>query len=393
MNKFTLLILLAGLFPAFAIEIPEADGSDGVLNPSVNLQIDTRLAATTNWYLASPASGDGIYDPVKRVVVYKYTSVNIPTNVTMSFIANETSAPIVWLVDGDVTINGTLNLSASGSTAGAGGFVARPVNRNTMVGGSGYGGGTGIEVEARHHEESSSGSLGDARAYGNATLIPLYGGSNGGARSFSGSPGGGGGAILIAATGSITLEGSITAKGVGSGGFSDKVPGSGGAVRLVSEKLSGSGTIDVRGTNVSGKGRIRLEAKTDISFFDVYFSTAGPRVSKAVADDRPVTVQPDTFPSCTILSVDSAQAPTDPLASLTTPDIQVPTSTNVTVEIEVRNAEPTTSTVELRICPGPSAVQFFPAIFVSGDINQSLWEVQFAFPSGVSRLQAQLSTR
>jgi len=387
---FIPLLLLLGL-PVLAVEIPEADGSDGVFNPTTNIQVNTRWAAVTNWNASSPVSGQGVYDPEKHVVVYKYASVNIPAGVTVSFTENIRSAPVVWLVESNVIIDGTIQLSASGSRSGAGGYKTYALGVGRMKGGTGYGGGTRQSTLGRHNEESSNLSIGSAQAYGNASLVPLYGGSSGSNRSgttSSGAGGGGGGAILIAAKGTITHNGAVLVQGTGTGGSNDKAPGSGGAVRLVAESIVGNGQLNARGVGSSGVGRIRVEAVTNMSQF-VY---NGPTPSISKAHESPVTVQPDNFPQCKVLSVDQRESPTYPLATLDAPDITVGSTNGVTVVIETRNAAPTTSSVELRISPAYQDVEFFPATHVSGDQGRSLWQVNFNFPLGVTRLQAQLTT-
>lgn len=118
-----------------------------------------------------------------------------------------------------------------------------------------FGPGSGIGDSGASH-----GTLGEGDApgalYGNPTLVPMAGGSPGG----EGAPGGG--AILLAAQGSILIEGAIIAQGLtppnGSGG------GSGGSIRLVSwESIAGDGLLSAKGGGgpiPGGDGRIRLEA-------------------------------------------------------------------------------------------------------------------------------------
>jgi hypothetical protein len=56
--------------------------------------------------------------------IYQYTSVNIPTNVTVTFIPNANNTPVYWLVQSNVVINGTVDVSGqqgSNNTGGQGG--------------------------------------------------------------------------------------------------------------------------------------------------------------------------------------------------------------------------------------------------------------------------------
>jgi hypothetical protein len=102
--------------------------------------------------------------------------------------------------------------------------------------------------------------------YGSPLLIPLVGGSGGGGTI--GTPGsgggGGGGAILIASSTEIEIAagGLIDATG-GSATGGAWNSGSGGAIRLVAPKVSGTGSLDVRGGGSSGgagDGRMRIDS-------------------------------------------------------------------------------------------------------------------------------------
>jgi hypothetical protein len=95
--------------------------------------------------------------------------------------------------------------------------------------------------------------------YGNTLLIPLVGGSGGGggANDPNGGGGGGGGAIMLAANNRVAVMGSILARG-GAGGFCLN-GGSGGAIRLVSFKVEGAGSLNTDGGNFSGSGRVRID--------------------------------------------------------------------------------------------------------------------------------------
>jgi len=66
-----------------------SNGSDGALNPTANLVID----------MADHPDG-----------IYHYTSVNIPASVTVSFIPNAGNKPVVWLVQGQCDIRGTISV-------------------------------------------------------------------------------------------------------------------------------------------------------------------------------------------------------------------------------------------------------------------------------------------
>jgi hypothetical protein len=109
--------------------------------------------------------------------------------------------------------------------------------------------------------------------YGNPLLVPLIGGSGGGGSSGQpgGGGGGGGGAIMIASNTRILVSGTIEAKGGRESTFFNG--GSGGAIRLVSMKVEGTGTLDVRPTSQGGSGRIRVDT-IDVSNLRLVFHNA-----------------------------------------------------------------------------------------------------------------------
>ena len=78
--------LLASLPQAFAQLTIPSDGSDGAFNPAANIEIDLSEAITGTWSASNAANaGKGIHDPAKWAVVFKYSSVNIPPGVTVTF--------------------------------------------------------------------------------------------------------------------------------------------------------------------------------------------------------------------------------------------------------------------------------------------------------------------
>ena len=226
-----------------------SDGHDGLLSPTTNTVID----------MADHPDG-----------IYHYTSVNIPSGVTVSFIPNAANTPVVWLVQSNCVIVGSVNLNA-GSPADAQGASGGPGGFRGGNGGGSPGDGCG---PGGGHSESGGGSFGTAGGgdagpvYGNKYLVPIIGGSGGAGGNVRGGigGGGGGGAIMIVSSGTIEIAGSIYAEG----GFGCMYPtcsggGSGGGVRLVATTLRGSGALAARGGGFGdyrqgGAGRIRLDA-------------------------------------------------------------------------------------------------------------------------------------
>jgi len=223
-----------------------SDGSDGAFNPATNTVID----------MTDHPTG-----------IYQFSSVYIPSGVAVSFLPNARNTPVVWLVQSNCLINGTVDVSgknAQGNQAGGGGVGGWRGGGGIVGGEAGQGPGGG---------SASSGNrafaAGGTYQYGNAFLVPLLGGSGGGAFSQTVGGGGGGGAILIAVSGQVVLNGAILAKGGNATYYPDPSAdsawgggGSGGAVRLVGQTIVGTGAISVGGgiaANGGGYGRVRFD--------------------------------------------------------------------------------------------------------------------------------------
>ncbi|WP_398492788.1 hypothetical protein [Variovorax sp.] len=245
------LLASTGLVHAFN---SGSTGADGVLNPPVSTEI------------VLPPSG-----------ILQYTSINIPTGVTVTFKKNVLNTPVQLLVSGDVTIAGIIDLRGEAGKAtgtagdgnqaddglpglgGPGGFDGGRGGKEDAQsrlevtrGGAGLGPGGGMGGYERgdgcyggvyYHRHGGGGAFGGtggsygqgsctstpldqrfevAKSYGSPALVPLIGGSGGGGGRgslvYPGSGGGGGGgAILIAASGTLTITGTINASG-GTGG-------------------------------------------------------------------------------------------------------------------------------------------------------------------------------
>jgi hypothetical protein len=355
---FTLVFLVLFLGNAHAVFNSGSTGADGPFNPAA----DTELQL--------PPDG-----------VFNFTTVNIPSGVTVTFMKNSTNTPVYILATGDVVIDGTISLSGTSyaSSPGQGGPGGYDGGQAGDVGipagdGLGPGGGQGGSVSedsccgpwrggggghATPGGSPVSGVAGGA-AYGDQKLVPLIGGSGGGGsstvpgRSDNYGGGGGGGAILIASSGSITVTGSIGANGgtgkcyahYGQGGQSGG--GGGGAIRLIANSINGNGVLSAKGNQTScynngGDGRIRLETYTN------YFSSNS---TPPYSLDQPGSVFPVGLPSLIITSVGGVNAPASPTGSYATPDITFPSSTvnPVTVVISGSNI-PVGTTVTVTVVP------------------------------------------
>lgn len=240
-----------------------ANGSDGnlIINSATptNYCLDLSKAISGAW--DAPQSGAnigqrlGIYDAEKWAVVFKFTSVNIGANVTICFTNHPSHAPVVWIVQGDVRIDGRVSLDGEpGNTfarhtepgpGGGYGGIGETSEAIRSSDGFGWGGGLANTLAG----SASFATLGQLQVqntyyrdvdgivganYLGASCIPLKGGSGGAGSGEVGNPyqfnigqgspdfafnrsdlsgGAGGGAILIVSGRNLTVGGSISANG------------------------------------------------------------------------------------------------------------------------------------------------------------------------------------
>jgi hypothetical protein len=305
-----------------------SNGSDGAFNPTTNIVIN----------MADHPNG-----------IYQYTSVNISNVVTVTFIPNANNTPVVWLVQsncvisGQITLNGQSAVSGVGASGGPGGYAGGN-GGSVPTPGQGPGGGpAGVGSPASCGGVASYGSLGSGSTpgsiYGNVFLLPLIGGSGGGGgggncRSLAG--GGGGGAILIAAPSSIQLNGAISASGGygtfwydGSGGAGYGAGGSAGAVRLIANIISGTGSIaaGVAYPSSGGLGRVR---------FDTYQNSIGRITGVFTQGYQPIIIPtPGQEAQLTITSVGGVAVSASPTGTITTPDAVLSAQQNNPISVVV----------------------------------------------------------
>ncbi len=206
-----------------------------------------------------------------------YKSLTVNAGVRVRFKRNVRNTPVVILSQGNVVVNGVIDLNGTvgsnsdGGAPGPGGFGGGKPGFGTTVPGDGYGPGAGhggIDSCCNPISHAVSGAhggagFGNSTTYGNSFLIPLIGGSGGGGAT--GSPGvgggGGGGALLIASNTRITVAGGGAIEARGGLGLSNSGinAGSGGAIRLVALRVDGAGLLDVRNPRGEGLGRIRVD--------------------------------------------------------------------------------------------------------------------------------------
>ena len=352
------LTTVAACFSARAQVNSGSTGSDGALDFSA-------VTITTNIVIDMHDHPTGIYN---------YTYVNIPTNVTVSFIPNANNTPVTWLVQSNVVINGEVNVGgqsangAVGGIGGPGGWGGGSGGSNPTAGqGPGGGAAGGYALCGSYGTLATSPSNG--KLYGNQFILPLLGGSGGGGTLYySGfgvaGGGGGGGAILIAASGQIQANGTINASG-GSGvyiywGGIGGGSGSGGAVRLVATKITGTGNVAASGQVAgngyysSGSGRVR---------FDTFESDFGGTISGVFSQGFQPIIVPTAGQGVqlNIASVGGEAVSANPSGQLATPDAiisgqqanpisivvncsNLPLNTPITVTVNPANGTPVSAT-------------------------------------------------
>lgn len=350
------------------IVVPGANGTDGPLVITANTVIDLSQAVTGTWDQDNTANvGKGVYDSAKWAVVFKYSSVTVNAGATVTFKNHPSRAPVVWLVNGDVTIAGTVSLNGQGYVDSP--LIAEP-GPGGFRGGSGYfsagvGVGSGFGVGGASEQRGGSfGSVGGGgvATFGNPALIPLIGGSGGGG-DVNARPGGGagGGAVLLACAGTVSVTGSILSNGGNgiSSGFSAYLEaggGSGGGIRIVCENMSGNGILSAiggTGWQAGGVGRIRIERTAVLGTQNI---TPDPSVVALTAGSTALLWPPNDAPKVEIISVGGVNSPADPRAAFGAQgaDVILPQGTTTPVIIRTENVE-SASTVQVRITPRSNA--------------------------------------
>lgn len=403
MFRFGKLVSLAALTvlgssSAFAlIDVGTTDASDGAINVNSfeNRVLALSEASPANWDAVSPVPGKGVYDNNVFAVVYKFSTLNIPLNASITFSNRANTCPVVIIVQGNATIDGTINLNSNGSQPGPGGFFGGAFGNTagTILGsaGGGPGGGqpsstNGVLAGSGSYSTFGTAGIGLGSLYGNDRIIPLIGGSGGGAY-YQNSGQGGGGALLLVVRGTLTVNGSIQANAP-SVSFNLYGAGSGGAIRFITETLAGTGNLQAisgGGNNTTGgQGRIRIEkingALTGQSTAPIPSYGSVGVVAKLWPDNLD--------PSVSVVSVGSISAPTDPFGGLTAPDIELPSEGPFTVQAQAKNI-PTNGTwsVVLRSNLRNGAAFETPMTFQSGNQLLSYWTTSLTFAEGLRTIQ------
>lgn len=402
-SKFVVLVAVALFMPnnVLAAFVSGSTGADGAFEPTASVAVQI------------PESG-----------IFNYTTVTIPTGVTISFLKNGQNTPVTILASGDVAVSGVININGSTGnniipgTGGPGGFgggqggAANSAGKrgegpggasggslySSTVGAGGGGGGGFAAGGATGNSPYTSGGAGGS-AYGNERILPAIGGSGGGGAGgnstyVGGAGGGGGGAIVMASSGTITITGSITANGgVGAGtsttssNSSGGGGGSGGSIRLVANTISGNGSITANagsggtgwnGANggVGSAGRIRLEASNVLRT-----AATTPPMSLGYA----YAVIPPDLPTLTISSIGGVQVPAVPGGAFGNPDVMLPFNTSNPITIVMTGTNiPTGQTVTVKASPSVGSTSSATATLSGSDTSSSAsvsLNIATAYPS------------
>lgn len=410
-----------------ALTIP-SDGSDGIFAPSSSVVIDLSQAVTGAWN--APGNGNGVYDPAQWAIVFKYESVTIPSGVTVTFLNHPSRAPVIWLVQGEVSINGTVALDGANGHAGTvvrtfsepgpGGFRGGRGSDTHTLGSGGMGPG-GSHYGANNDHASSGAGYGSAGGlgatswsaqtpgepggtYGNPGVFPLIGGS-GAAGSANGSfgkgGGAGGGAILIATPGSFSLNGQIRANGgngSGSGGPGGgnrgSGGGSGGGIRLIADTISGDGILRALGGSGGigsagtaggngGFGRIRIEA-----FTNTLTDLGNPPYALGVPEAEPRIFRESSTPAIRSVSLNGETVPDDPRSELSFPhtDVSLAAAGLATLLIEAEFV-PLDGEVLVRVIRRSGRDETVFASLTGGTFEASTWSAEVPVADGFSTVQ------
>lgn len=418
------------------------------------------FAAAAQGFDSGSTGADGAFNPtVDRVValpddgVFNFTSLNIPAGVTVRFERNTLNTPVRILLSGNAIIDGIIDLSGQSSPAigsagggviaddglpglgGPGGFDGGPGGEpgtSGFAGGQGVGpgggfpslwqttssgvlygcgaGGGGFGANGGNGRYFGPGPLGACTgtqtalggpAYGNERLAPLIGGAGGGGAagggSFAGSGGGGGGgAILLAVSGTLSVNGSIRANGgnggavagAGTGGVGGG--GAGGGIRLLATTLSGNGAISAAGGTGANTeptlggpgapGRIRLEAET---------MSRTAATTPQFSFGAPGAVFLAGMPSLRIASVAGIAAPLVPTGSA---DIVLPVDQPNPVQVVVAAVNvPLGNTATLTLTPATGNATSVLTNALNGTVAQSSASASIAIPDGPNTLLASVS--
>jgi len=174
---------------------------------------------------------------------------------------------------------------------------------------------------------------------------------------------------------------------IGSGG------GSGGAVRLVANRIIGTLRLALSGGSggfggQGGSGYVRLEAfdLTSLNLILIFNGTQSPRVTMAT----PGVVVPANAPSIRIVSVAGIAPPNQPNGSLQgAPDIIMPANQSNPVSVALAGSNiPLGTTLQVTLTPENGARIVTQSTALTGTLASSTATASVTLPDGISVIQA-----
>lgn len=366
---------------------------------------DTWLWNGTDWTLWS--GKQQTFDMTgKPDGIWNYTSINVPSGVTVVFKKNTANTPVRWLATLDVVIDGVVSVSGEfgdfqlplGVVAqgGPGGFAGgrgavRQDQSGSFVGSPGQGPGGGLPGTSQQNSpdnlrDGDDGNYSDGSkpgSYGNVFIQPLVGGSGGGGGASSetvsgGNGGGGGGAILIASSRDITINGAVVANGgdIEWSGASYGGRGSGGAILLRADRVSGNGELQAWGGHQGlQNGRIRLEA---------YFRQLAGQTRPISVNSAPVANQDfNTLGALSVTQVAGQNVAQPPSGNTLTPDVVFTSAGAISVTVQGNNI-PNGTPVRLRVTTSQQVIEAGPVDLAGNTATFTGVNV----PAGIGTIQA-----
>ena len=239
---------------------PEA-GLDDIAELDGSIDSDTGAISGVTTRITGIGIIAGIdYEIVNAVGMFHFKSLNITGNVAIMG-----TRPVAFVVDGDITIGGVVDLRGDcvGADAGPGGFAGGTSTASATGSGGGTGGGTDSsagggggghgESGGNGGQSSGSGPAGGS-PFGDGLITTLAGGGGGGGGGGGvARGGGGGGALQIAAGGAVHI---VMTQGINAGGCGGAGPngangggggGAGGTILIEGVSVAVDGTLAVNG--------------------------------------------------------------------------------------------------------------------------------------------------
>lgn len=275
--------------------------------------------------------GNVCYVQLPESGVLNYTTVNIPSGKGLLFTRNSRNTPVYLLAQGNIIINGLIDVSSVGQLAGPGGFHGGAANLNGGQGPNIPGSGAGAGPQSDGNRNGSW--------IGPLSLSPIVGGSGGSGGSqctnVGQSPfgGGGGGAIVIASSTLVNItapDGKVFASGGGvECPFGGAGGGSGGSIRIVANAVNINSSLFANGSGIPSSppfnGVIRIEAlQGQLNFTGA--ATPAAVLAPFVSSSPPI-ISTAGLPQLLIDSVGGFQVPAYSGTRFDTVDILLPTQT------------------------------------------------------------------